>query len=441
MKAALAVSVAAFALVYVPAIGRGFIKDDFVWIATSRVGSAADVAALFASNTGFYRPLVSLTFAADHALWGLNALGYGVTNLVLAVACPALLFALARAFGLPRTPSVVGAAAWAFNFHAVNMALLWVSGRTALLATLFSLGTAHAMLADARLAAAALALGAMLAKEEAVLLPMLFAAFLFVDHPAVRAADRARHAAARTWPLWGSLLVYLALRSQSGAMTPLDAPPYYQFSPAPALVARNVAEYADRACTVGIAVALVLWLAVRERPRLLAPERRAVVFGAIWLAMTYALTMFLPVRSSLYALLPSAGVALGVASFASWALRTNASAFSRAVAALALLVLMLVPVYRARNVRWTALADVSSQVMHTVREVAARRPEGGRIVLLESPGERFNLDAAFGTMFPDAVALYLGPRWSGEVVAEGHAPHADGSLVFRFANGRLTRAP
>ena len=42
--------------------------------------------------------------------------------------------------------ALVAAGVWLFNFHAVNMAVLWLSGRTALLVSLFSIGSVHAML-------------------------------------------------------------------------------------------------------------------------------------------------------------------------------------------------------------------------------------------------------------------------------------------------------
>src|SRR5262249_2579485 len=69
--------------IYAPSAGHGFIKDDFGWIANSTVTSAHDVVRLFASNVGFYRPAVSLTFGFNHLVFGLAPLGYGLTNLAL----------------------------------------------------------------------------------------------------------------------------------------------------------------------------------------------------------------------------------------------------------------------------------------------------------------------------------------------------------------------
>lgn len=432
--------VVAFLLIYLPDVGHGFIKDDFAWIRTSRSADVGQLFALFTANTGFYRPLVSVSFAADHALWGLNPPGYGFTNLALFGACAVLLFALARGLGLSPPAAVLGTAVWAFNFHAVNMALLWLSGRTSLLVTLFSISTARVLLRGSHLFAGLFSLGAMLAKEEAALLPALFTVFFFLDQPSAKVTTRLRHGLALCWPLWLSLLIYAALRLQSGAFGPLDAPSYYQFSFSPGLILRNVAEYADRAATAGVVVALVLFFAVGpRRPRLVEHELRTLLLAGIWVVATYALTVLLPVRSSLYALLPSVGIGLAAGAFGSWAARTSPARFQNAATALVILTVLLVPVYRSRNIRWVALADLSARVMRAVRAEATRQPNGGRIVLVDSPNERFNLDSTFGTLFPDAVSLIAGPLWTGRVLSPGEEIPVNTTVSFRLANGRLIR--
>ena len=197
----------AFLLIYLPDAGHGFISDDFRWIVESRSGSVSDLVALLGANTGFYRPVVSWSFAADHAVWATSPFGYGLTNLLLCLATAATLFALARRLALPSSAALLTAGVWLFNFHAVNMAVLWLSGRTALLASLFSLATAHAMLGGRSLLAGAVALLAMLSKEEAIALPALFSAYLVLT-------ERRAGSLVRTLPLWAALVVYVALRLQ-----------------------------------------------------------------------------------------------------------------------------------------------------------------------------------------------------------------------------------
>ena len=69
----------AFSLAYLPDLGRGFIKDDYAWVAGSRVTSGTDLLALFTRQDGFYRPLVDQlrVMAADGYLGRphLDALG------------------------------------------------------------------------------------------------------------------------------------------------------------------------------------------------------------------------------------------------------------------------------------------------------------------------------------------------------------------------------
>jgi len=238
--------------VYLPGIGHGFIRDDFRWIREGRAGNLSEVAALFTTNAGFYRPLVAVSFAADHAVWGLEPFGYGLTNLTLLIASAALLFTLARRLGLPVAAAVVVAGVFALNFHGVNMALLWLSGRTSLLALLLALLAVNAMLRGHGVAAGILCLGALLSKEEVLALPAVLTVF----------AWKTGGNPLRTWPMWMALAVYLVLRSTSGAFTPATAPDFYQLSLAPALLLRNAAEYADRAGTLSAAVSLVMLLLV-----------------------------------------------------------------------------------------------------------------------------------------------------------------------------------
>jgi len=106
---------ALFAGVYAPALGHGFVKDDYRWIASAEVHSPADLARIFSTNVGFYRPLVTTSFAIDRAMWNLDARGYALTNLTLLVANAGLLFLLARRLWLPVEAALLAAAVWVFN--------------------------------------------------------------------------------------------------------------------------------------------------------------------------------------------------------------------------------------------------------------------------------------------------------------------------------------
>src|SRR5258706_6143016 len=89
------------AAVYFPDVGRGFIKDDFTWIRAARAATAAPVTLIRQPDAGFYRPLVTLSFAVDAAVHGWQPRGYGWTNLSLYVLCTAAVALLTLALGLP----------------------------------------------------------------------------------------------------------------------------------------------------------------------------------------------------------------------------------------------------------------------------------------------------------------------------------------------------
>jgi hypothetical protein len=424
----------AFLVIYLPDLGHGFLKDDFVWILSSRLERPGDLIALFTSNVGFYRPLVSLSFAGDFGVWGLRPFGYGLTNLLVFCGGAVLLYQLGRRFMLPPAAALLATAVWAFNFHGVNMALLWLSGRTSLLVTCFALLTTHALLISAPLLAGVFCLAALLSKEEAALLPLLLTVFIFVSGQG-RPATRARQTIPQVWPMWAALAAYSVLRIQSGAFDFSNAPSYYQLTTSQLL--RNFAEYADRSGTVAAAVILVLVFALRLKPIFDEQERRAVLLSMLWIIGTFAITLWLPVRSSLYALLPSIGTSLIAGCVAAWAIRVNPARFRSAAIVLTVLLVLLIPIYRMRNVRWVGIADISRSVMETVKASVRASDGGGRIVVIASQDGYVELDSTFSGMFPEAVTLFTGPHWHGQVVVDGETLPIDARLLFRYADGRL----
>jgi len=70
---------------------------------------------------------VGLTFAANYAVFGNHPLGYGVTNLALAIACGGLLYLVARELWLPSGAAILAVALWLLNPHGMNTAILWMS--------------------------------------------------------------------------------------------------------------------------------------------------------------------------------------------------------------------------------------------------------------------------------------------------------------------------
>ena len=60
---AAAILLAILIAIYGPGIGKGFVKDDVVWVGANHVTSWNDVHAMLFRTDGFYRPVVAVTFA------------------------------------------------------------------------------------------------------------------------------------------------------------------------------------------------------------------------------------------------------------------------------------------------------------------------------------------------------------------------------------------
>ena len=428
----------AFAAIYADALGHGFVKDDFRWIAAADVRSPGDLLRVFSTNVGFYRPLVTLSFAIDRGIWNLDPRGYACTNLMLLVADAALLFVLARRLSLSSSVSLFAVAVWMFNFHGINMALLWISGRTALLLCFFSLSAVLVWLRGWHLSAALLTLAAMLCKEEAVMLPPLL---LLVDLVVVgRRSIGIRSTVLRSWPVWVAAAVYLIVRAQSGAIALSDAPSYYRLTFDPRVVFRNAAEYLDRGATWAAVAAVLMFLIAPGGTSFNDDDRRVIRFGVIWFSLMFAVTVFVPVRSSLYAVAPSMGSAVAAASLASRARRTAPHRFALVSTALIAAVAMMIPVYRIRDRGLVAPADLSTEAIGELQRAAQRRAHVREIVLIDEPGAAVTLEDAFGALAPDAVHLFVSPDVHVSTGNNGSADAANEDvMVFRLRNGRLVQ--
>ena len=400
--------------------------------------SPADLARIFTTNVGFYRPLVTTSFAIDRALWNLDARGYALTNVTLLLGNAGLLFLLARVASLSREGALFAAAVWAFNFHGINMALLWTSGRTALLLCLFAQAAALVVLSGRRWApvlAGVLALAAMLSKEEAVLLPPLLVVLQLLS----RRQSDARAILGNSWPLCAALLIYLLARGQSGAFTLVNAPEYYRPTFNLAAVLKNIGEYLDRGATFATVASIAAWLAAPQGMTLTADERRTIRIGITWFVAMYAITIFVPVRSSLYAVAPSIGSALVAGAVASRAWRTAPARFARVASTMILVIALLLPVYRSRNHGLVEPAELATQSLATIQAGSRGRPEARDIVLIDDPQAPVTLDSAFGALFPDAIHLFVGSDVDGTITNHPLTVVVGDPLVFALRGGRLVQ--
>lgn len=430
---AAAVLTVAWLLAYGPTVAGGFIKDDFGWIYHSRIAGWSSVLSAFTSAQVFYRPMVQLSFGATEALFGNNPVPYALTNLLLGIGCAVSIFLLGRAIGLPSWAALAGTASWAFNFHGINMAIAWMSGRTSLLGTLFSTLAALAFVRNRSIAAGVVAFAAFLSKEEVLALPIILVCWAVLNKTDPR----------RTAGTWVALAIYFALRISSGAVDISNAPPYYQFTFDPADVARNIFEYADRSMTLAIGLILAAAIVFRAIPKLDPDNRRRALMGLVWLVGGFAVTIWLPIRSSLYAVFPSVGVSIATGAILTAMVRTTTPQHASRVAIAAVaLPFLLLPVYWARNVRWTELRDLSNVTIQTI-ESDHLAPQ--TLVILEDDlSTRANFKNVFGALLPEAQALMFRNElklWieppPPEMAGTAKPAAAGGVVRYRLVNGRL----
>ncbi len=179
-------------LVYSSALPAYFVADDFMLVRGVREDGPFGV---WTYHGGWLRPMVSLSFYLDYRLWGLNPLGFHLTNILLhalnAVMVSAIAYLLLAdtkldAARIDFTALTAGLLFLVLPSHAESVA--WIAGRTDVVAAFFGLGAflfyllfkRHGRTRDAVLSLGAFAL-ALLSKESAVTLPLIIGLYELLD--------------------------------------------------------------------------------------------------------------------------------------------------------------------------------------------------------------------------------------------------------------------
>jgi tetratricopeptide (TPR) repeat protein len=254
---ALAIALLAAAL-YLPGIRNGFAYDAVMLVEEdSRVHSLERPARLLASSywpggeetLALYRPLVTLSFATDWALFGGAPAGFHLSTALAHAAASVLLFLLLA--GLVSTPAAFAGAAL-FAVHPVQTeAVASIVGRADIyaaglcFAALLAWSRLPARSTALRVAVPALFLLALGSKESAIVLPALL---VLLDAAAGR-ISRARlreWLRERAWPLAGMTLVaisYLAARAAVlGGLAPQSLNPIMAAIPSGATRLRSALQ-------------------------------------------------------------------------------------------------------------------------------------------------------------------------------------------------------
>jgi len=124
--------------VYLPSLRGAFLFDDDLLLTNNPLIQASDGLYRFWFTTEAYDywPLSSSTLWIEWRLWGMNPLGYRLTNLFLHIGTVVLLWRVLGRLAIPGATL----AALLFAVHPVNVeTVAWIAQRKSLLALLFSL--------------------------------------------------------------------------------------------------------------------------------------------------------------------------------------------------------------------------------------------------------------------------------------------------------------
>ena len=140
-------------LYFLFAIYANSLKNDFVFDDESvvqnnlSIQSLSNIPKYFIAEEGFhkvigryYRPVVSTTYAIDFYFWGLNPIGFHLTNIIInMISCLFLFSVLNKLFKNYKSGNLAALlATLIFSSHPVHTeAVSWISGRTDSIATLF----------------------------------------------------------------------------------------------------------------------------------------------------------------------------------------------------------------------------------------------------------------------------------------------------------------
>ncbi len=195
--AATAAVVGTLLTIHLPDLGFGFHQDDYVMARDWKVGELLRALVGPFDPTGtlasYYRPMVTLTWAIEHRLWGAHTAFYHLTNLALHGSATFMLLALLRRLGLAGSSVLLATLVWTAHPVAAST-VAWVSARGDSLMAVFYLGAlvvfcAPTFSARRRLLVGALSGAALCSKEMAVSLPLVA---LLLDRLLLTREDRAR---------------------------------------------------------------------------------------------------------------------------------------------------------------------------------------------------------------------------------------------------------
>ena len=226
-SSALAFTLGVFA--HLESLGYWFTSyDSIALIKTSRISSFGDVWSIltkpllygttYVEAGKFYRPVINLTYAVEYEVWGLNPVGYHLTNLVLHGLAGALV--VITVYSLTDSLQTGALTGVLFAIHPLSVDTVpAISRRQDILLAIFGLLTLYLFIEgfrreDNRLHAGAVvayALG-LLSMETAIIVGPLAFLWVVFQQPSIRRSESYLRAVSAVLPLAVVAGVYLAIR-------------------------------------------------------------------------------------------------------------------------------------------------------------------------------------------------------------------------------------
>jgi protein O-mannosyl-transferase len=173
-------------LVYGNTLHHGFVWDDNdIIVNNPLLEKLSNIPHFFLSEdkvttaTGYYRPITYISFALDRTIWGLNPLGFNITNLVLHILVALLFYAVVVALFKTERLALVAAVVFAVHPLAGETVNFHAGGRNTLLSACFALLSLLFFIKGKHIRSAICFTFAIFSKEFALLLPLVF---LFYDY-------------------------------------------------------------------------------------------------------------------------------------------------------------------------------------------------------------------------------------------------------------------
>jgi tetratricopeptide (TPR) repeat protein len=168
--------------VYGNTLNHGFVWDDFNIIVESPLTEKlSNIPKLFitedtadGSPTGYYRPITYVSFALDRALWGLNPVGFNITNLILHILVVLLFYRVVAALFKRENLALVAALIFSLHPIAGETVNFHAGGRNTLLCAGFALLSLLFYIKNRHIPAILCFTLAIFSKEFALLLPAVF---------------------------------------------------------------------------------------------------------------------------------------------------------------------------------------------------------------------------------------------------------------------------